>query len=443
MQDQPAPTPVVPASDAASPRLKIFGVGHAGAKIIAALAGRQSSDHQLFMVNTDPTAPAGSWQNILIGKKTTRGLGAGGEPERGRLAAEEDFARLAEACAGADLVILLAGMGGGIGTGAASVLARAAKQAGALVLAFVATPFEFEGHRRLRLAQAGVEHLKHEADAVVVVANEKMLHLVDEAATLEEGFAAANALLAEGVRSVARMLTSRGLIDVDFASLATVLRGRHTQSALAIADAAGPGRVKSVVEKLFAGPMFDRESLAAADSVLVNIVGGPDLKMTEVNRLMKELHAHCQKAHVVVGAALDAEFAQRLEVTLIVSGRAEDAGEESAPEAGDESAKAGSPSRIHDKEIGTEFLKKPEASPRRASRLVPGPPELSAEKREQLLAKHVRPTTRARRNGPKLQQQQLPLDIVSKGRFDKSEPTIHHGEDLDVPTFIRRGVVLN
>lgn len=420
-----------------TPVIKVIGVGDAGAKIVTALGGAERLHCVAFNTDAANGAPERGVDFITFGRKTTRGMSAGGEADRGRAAAEEDEAKFVGACAGAAMVFIVAGMGGGTGTGAAPVIARAAKRAGALVLAFVASPFEFEGPRRFRNAQAGVEALKHEADAVVVVPNERIAHIVGEPASLYESFHAANKLIANGIRAVARLLTTRGLIHLDFPSLAGAIRGRHTESSLAIAEATGADRAKEIVRQLAGSPMLaGGEALKAADSVLVSIVGGADLALAEVKALMKDLNARCAKGNVTLGAVNDPAFTGRMAVAVIATTRAEPTAEMTARIS---SSATKSPARARDTSIETEFVKKPESAmrPRRAIR-----PELPPEAQEEILSQHRQTAPRGRRRRSDLQQQ-LPLEIVSKGRFEKSEPTIHHGEDLDVPTFIRRGIVLN
>jgi len=424
------------------PVIKVIGLGDAGVNIVAALSG--APPLKLLACNTDAAAIAqlAGVDKVAFGRKTTRGLSAGGDPERGRAAADEDAAKFKAACVGASLVFVIAGLGGGTGTGAAPAVARAARQSGALVLAFVAMPFEFEGAKRQRLALAGLEELKQEADAVVVVPNERMQHLLDSSASLEDTFRGTNALLADGVKAVARLLTTRGLINLDFASLAAAVRGRHAESVVATAEISGAHRAVAVVEKLLQHPMLDDgEVLKTADWLLVSVAGGPGFSFGDVNAVMRELNGHCGKGNLTMGAIADPALEGRLSITVIATERREApaADVESEPPAamGRPSARRASLSPVN---IDTEFLKTPEpVRPRRGVR--PPPPDLSPEQQQQILARHARPGARRRRHTDL--QQQLPLEIVSKGRFEKSEPTIHHGEDLDVPTFIRRGMVLN
>jgi len=429
--------------------IKVFGLGGAGCNALgfAAASGLEGVD--FLAINTDAqgleacTAPA----KFVLGAGRTRGLGAGGDPEVGRAAAQEDLEKLQSFCAGADIVFLLAGLGGGTGTGSAPVIARMARESGALVLALVTLPFEFEGSRRQLQAQVGLQQLKAAADAVISLPNEKLFKLIDEKTSVLDGFKISNGLLAEGLRGIWRLVTRTGLINVDFADLCSITRGRHASSSFATAEASGEGRAEHVAEKLAAHPLLDGgQILSDADSLLVSIVGGPDLMMSEIQKVMGPLSRQCENANIILGAAIDEQFAGRLSITLIASSHREEDIPASAPPAlplatmalptlplppsATEQEKA-----VEEKPL--EFVD-PTDTDRPVSRFNPPPPALSEEKRQQLFKGRS-----GSRKRPSRLQKELPLEIVFKGRFEKSEPTIRHGEDLDVPTYIRRGVPLN
>jgi len=436
--------------------LKVLGVGGAGCNAVEHIARQRAAqsefaDVQLAAVNTDLQSLFDlSVECVMpLGATRTRGLGAGGDPDLGRAAAEEDTEQLRQLCAGAEVVVIVTGLGGGTGTGVSPVLARVAKETGALVLAIATLPFECEGARRQRQAQAGLEQLKEAADAVLCLPNQRVLKLIDENTSLIETFKITNDLLAQGLRGIRRLLTRAGIINVDFADLCAVVRGQHAESAFACAEARGEHRAREVVEKLLASPLLEGGAvLNEAESVLVSIVAGSDLTMAEVNRVMSPINRACENAHIIMGAAVEVAFGDRLSATIIATRRGQlepETGATTATEAAAsrEPRQAGVGSLSAAKEspaFDTEFFEK--ASPARpASRFVPPPPDLAPDKKEQLLAQQNGKSYRKPRS--KMRQGMLPLEIVSKGRFDKSEPTIHHGEDLDVPTYIRRGVPLN
>jgi cell division protein FtsZ len=210
------------------------------------------------------------------------------------------------------------------------------------------------------------------------------------------------------------------------------LRDRHGESSFAVAEAMGPARSREVMDKLLGHPMLDGgQVLGESEAVLVSLMGGPDLTMAEVNRVMEQVNRQCEHAQVMMGAAIDDDFNERLAVTLIAARRGGEV--EAASEAG--------PAR-QSEELAAQLLPR-STTGRPGSRFVPPAPDLPPEQGQQLLAGQGRGGSRARKSGPKMRQGQLPLEIMSKGRFDKSEPTIHKGEDLDVPTYLRRGVPLN
>jgi len=411
--------------------LKVFGLGGAGCNA-AGFASQAGFDGVEFLAaNTDSQSleACAAPVKFVLGANRTRGLGAGGDPELGRASAEEDVEQIRSFCAGADILFILAGLGGGTGTGAAPVFARVARESGALVLALVTLPFEFEGNRRHLQAQAGLHQLKTHADAVICLPNQKLFKMLDENTSVLEGFKISNSLLAEGLRGIWRMLTQTGLINVDFADLCSVTRGRHAAGFFATAEASGEKRAEQVVEKLMAHPLLDGgQVLSESDALLVSIVGGPDVLMSEIHKLMEPLNRQGENAHIIFGAAIDEAFGGRLSVTLIASSRRPE--EAPAP-----SRQAAPPANLE----SAQFLDTA-AQERPASRFVPPPPELSEEKRAQMLRGQQGGRSRKR---PSRLQRELPLEVVHKGRFEKSDPTIRNGEDLDVPTYIRRGVPLN
>jgi cell division protein FtsZ len=418
------PTDTSPAAETPRARtIKIVGVGGAGVILADAMNSVEFSGAQFAVVDTDAQSLAASTAEVKIHLETKllRGLGTGGDPERGRALAEEQFPVMKSACEGADVVFIVAGLGGGAGSGISPVLARAAKETGAIVFAFVTLPFAAEFGRREEQARQGLEHLKSVVDGVICLPNQKAFKLIDENTPILETFRITGALLIEGVRGVWQLLTRPGLIQIHFADLCALVRDRHSESAFAFVEATGPARSRDAVEKLVAHPLLDEgRALMGADAVLVSVTGGKDLTMAEVGRIMEHVGRHCDRARIIMGAAIDPSMKSSLSVTLI-------AAKNSAPK-----------------------IEKPEGAEngdnadltglsRRRTTDMPTAPSLTLEQREHLTARH----SRARRDKTKMLQTQLPLAIVSKGRFDKSEPTIHKGEDLDIPTYIRKGVQLN
>ncbi len=390
-----------------APAVKIFAVGNAGNALLVALSATEFTGAQFAAVNTDAAALAASPATVKINLENhlMRGLGSGGDPDRGRALAEEQFSTLKTACEGANVVFILAGLGGGAGSGISPVLAKAAHEAGALVLAFVTLPFECEGNRRETQAQVALEQLKSTADGVICLPSQKIFKLIDENTSLVETFKFTGGFLVEGVRGVWHLLTRPGLIQVHFSDLCALIRDRHAENVFAFVEGAGPGRAREVVEKILAHPLLDEgRALSESDAVLVSLTAGKDLSMAEVNRVMEQVRRQCSHAQIIMGAGVDAVLKEKLCVTVIAAKQ--------------NAAASGAISRTETR---------------------PAHPSVAAHRE----VTQPRLVSRTRRAGNKLIQTQLPLNIISKGRFDKSEPTKHNGEDLDIPTFLRRGVPLN
>jgi len=402
----PEPTPILETpAEAAAPVVRIFGVGNAGIALLDALDPTEFGAAQLAVINTEAGAFAASRApvKIQLENKLLRGLGSGGDPDRSRALAEEQFSTLKSACAGANVVFILAGLGGGAGSGISPVLAKAAHEAGALVLAFVTLPFDCEGNRREGQARQSLEQLKSAADGVICLPSQRIFKLIDENTSLLETFRVTGGFLIEGVRGVWHLLTRPGLIQVHFADLRVLLRDRHAESAFAFVEAAGPGRAREVVENILAHPLLEEgHVLAESDAVLVSLTAGKDLSMSEINRVIDQVKRQCVHAQIIMGAAVDAGMKDRLCVTVIA------AKQNAVP--------AGAAAHMETRTTGA-----------------------ATGAREVVMAR----APQKRKGMAKPVQTQLPLTIVSRGRFDKSEPTKHNGEDLDVPTFLRRGVALN
>ena len=409
--------------------IKIFGVGGAGVVMGNAMNHGEFSGADFAAIDTDAHSLGASTATVKVHLETKllRGLGTGGDPERGHALAEEQFSTLKSACEGAEVVFIVAGLGGGAGSGVSPVLARAAKEAGALVLAFVTLPFLCEGNRRGQQASAGLEQLRSVADGVICLPNQKAFKLIDENTSVLETFRITGGLLVEGVRGVWQLLIRPGLIQIHFDDLCGLVRDRHSESAFAFVETSGPARSREIVEKLLAHPLLDEgRALAGANAVLVSLIGGKDLTMAEVNRVMEKIGSHCDGAKVIMGAAIDGGMANKLSVVLIA---AKNAVEKTDIVAGGNPAESNIVPALPD-------VNRDSTSPRFDPGIISSAPSPSAE----------RPGSRHRVRRPNkaaMMQGQLPLTIVSKGRFDKSEPTIHKGEDLDIPTYIRRGVPLN
>jgi cell division protein FtsZ len=271
--------------------------------------------------------------------------------------------------------------------------------------------------------------LKSVADGVICLPNQKAFKLIDENTSVLDTFRITGGLLVEGVRGVWQLLTRPGLIQIHFDDLCALVRNRHSESSFAFVEASGAGRSREIVEKLLAHPLLDEgRALAESDVVLVSLMGGKDLMMAEVNRVMEQIGRHCENAQIIMGAVVDEELKNRLSVTVIAAKNNAGAEPATISTAAIASGDQGEPMTSRG------------AAARGGTRCATPSAAFNLDQREQLLAKNA---GRPRKAASKMRQEQLPLAIISKGRFDKSEPTVHKGEDLDIPTFVRRGVALN
>jgi cell division protein FtsZ len=411
-------------------KLRLFGAGNAGIQVLELMISNGLPAAACVAMNDDAASlVASSAAEKLHGDTGLLRRSFEGEAnERTPRLAEPQAAIVKSLCEGVEVVFVVTGLGGSVGTNLSPGIARIAKESGALVLAFVTLPFDWEGSGRLSIARQGLEELREATDGLICLPNQKAAKLVDENTSLMECFKQTNALLADGIRGVSRLLTSNALIQIHFADLCALVGGRQTESVFAAAEAMGATRSREVVEKLMAHPLLDGgRALGASDAVLVSLIAGPDLTMAEINRVMEELNRKCESAQVITGAAIDPTFSERLAVTIVAARKGEEMEPSQRGSAGD---------------LASQLLSSTNAG-RPGSRFVPPPPTLPPEQMEKLLARQGLGAPRPRKTNPRMRQTQLPLEIVSKGRFDKSEPTIHRGEDLDVPTYIRRGVSLN
>ena len=395
-------------------RVKIFGVGGAGCNAIPHIARAALTGIELIAVNTDWQALAGMTvaEKFQIGSAVTHGLGAGGDCEVGSRAALQDAERLEAAMHGADLVFIAAGLGGGTGGGASPVLARQAKSTGALVLGIVSTPFSFEGERRRQQALASLEQLKAQADAVICIPNDKLIKFVGEGASAIEAFKRGDEIVATAVQAIWQLLARKGLVNLDFADLRSVLGSKHCEGVFGHGEGKGAEKARDAVKSLMDNPLFDNDALARTDGALVSILGGPDLTLTDVQKTVEPISRAASRAHVIMGAAIDEAYRGRLAVTVIVAAN---------------------------------VVPKRAIQPI-APRTLPGQrtvvgrmPSRGAEPSPAVIAE---PQPVPMKKTPQPKQETLPLEGVTRGRFDKSEPTLYDGEDLDVPTFLRRGVSL-
>ncbi|ABK43268.1 cell division protein FtsZ [Magnetococcus marinus MC-1] len=303
-------------------RIKVIGVGGGGGNAVNNMIQSHLEGVEFIVANTDAQALTKSLAptRIQIGEDITRGLGAGAKPEVGKNAAMETEARLRQAIEGADMVFITAGMGGGTGTGAAPIIARISKELGILTVAVVTKPFHFEGKRRMRQAEEGLEELRDHVDTVITIPNQKLMAAVGKNTTILDAFRKADDVLQQAVRGITDLITHPGHINVDFADVCTVME-EMGQAMMGAAEASGEGRAMTAINNAISSPLLDDASIHGARGVLVNITGGYNLTLQEVDEAVMVVRdmAH-EDANIVFGTTLNENLDDTVRVTVVATG---------------------------------------------------------------------------------------------------------------------------
>lgn len=302
-------------------KIKVFGVGGGGSNAIARMAREQVQGVELIAVNTDAQALMRSDVplRIRIGDELTRGLGVGGNPDVGRNAAEESREEIKESVAGADMVFIAAGMGGGTGTGAAPIVAECAREAGALTVAVVTRPFLFEGAKRGKNADDGLERLREHVDTLLVVPNDKLMEVAGDDVPWQEAFKMVDDVLHQGILSIVELVTISGDINLDFADVKAIM-ANSGQALMAIGRAEGEDRAIEAARSAIANPLLDID-ISGAKGVLFNVTGGTDLKLSEVNVAAEMIReAVDPEANIIVGFVTDVKMEGEVKITIIATG---------------------------------------------------------------------------------------------------------------------------
>lgn len=303
-------------------KIRVVGIGGGGGNALGSMISQgQIQGVDFVAVNTDAQAlllsPAAT--KIQIGEGLTKGLGSGGNPEIGKQAAEESVNKIKDILDGSDMVFLTAGMGGGTGTGATSVIAAIAKEVGALTVAVVTKPFSFEGARRMVAAEDGIETLKDKVDTLIVIPNQRILDVIDKKLSLLDAFKVADSVLSQGVQGISDLITMPGLINVDFADVRTIMTNAGS-ALMGIGTGFGENRAQAAARAAIASPLLEI-SMDGARGVLFNIIGGPDMTMTEVDEAAKIISAAADPdANIIFGATIDEGMHDQLKITVVATG---------------------------------------------------------------------------------------------------------------------------
>lgn len=484
--------------------IKVIGVGGAGSNALdrVVLDGTDKSD--LIAANTDVQSLASSVAaaKVQLGRSVTRGLGTGGDPELGFDAAQESADEIRQALSEARLIFICVGLGGGTGSGAAPVIAEIAREMGALVIAFATMPFTFEGKRRAAQASESLAQLQRLADAVVCFENDRMGDIVAPKAGIHQAFAAADMTISQSVRSIVNVMQRPGMIRLGFDDLLAALRGRGGRCLFGFGESDSDNRAHDALTQALKNPLMDRgRMLTETARVLVHVAGGPGMTLAEVESLMRDLNKHvADETQLLFGAAVDGRMGNRLSVTIISSLRGEaetvpvqvltppahepaptpelpkqeqiapvpeeviacadeNAGEsvaatheepaepeplavEASPRVEDESSTENPLEELPDERV---IENEVEPDPPAEITPEPAPPRIIPPRKKPAFATSTPPPLPAaaekkeEKKAP-AKQEILQFEPVTRGRFEKSEPTIVEGQDLDVPTFLRKNV---
>jgi len=460
--------------------IKVVGVGGAGSNVLDRIVLDGLNKADLIAINTDVQSLASSVaaHKVQLGRTVTRGLGAGGDPELGYNAAYESADEIRRALADSRMIFICTGLGGGTGSGAAPAVAQVARESGSLVVVFATLPFAFEGKRRMAQAQEALAKLRENADAVICFENDRMGDMVAPKAGIHQAFAVADVTISQSVRSIVNVIQRPGLIRIGFDDLLSALRSPSGRCLFGFGESDSDNRAHDALTQALKNPLMDRgRMLADASHVLVQVAGGPAMTLSEVEILMQELGRHINDhTQILFGTSVDGRMGNRLSVTLISSlaseeklapvsakrpsvfepepvpvlvreeepvappvppiweqqeeppaavaeppALVEELAQTEEPSAGIEVDPA-PPAYLHDEPLMEETLSQPRIIMPKKKPVPFKEPKLVEEKK--LHAK----------------QEVLQFEPVTRGRFEKSEPTIVEGQDLDIPTFLRKNV---
>ena len=301
--------------------IKVIGVGGAGNNAVNRMIEAGVKGVEFISVNTDRQAlqKSKAGTKIQIGEKVTRGLGAGANPDIGAQSAEENKAEIAETLRGADMVFVTAGMGGGTGTGAAPIVAQAAKEMGILTIGVVTKPFTFEGKKRLSQAERGIESLKAKVDSLVVIPNDKLLQIIDRKTSINEAFRMADDVLRQGVQGISDLIAVTGTVNLDFADVKTIMLNTG-MAHMGVGRASGENRAEDAAKQAVQSPLLET-SIEGARGVIINITGGEDLGLHEVNTAAELVQRSVDpEANIIFGTVTDPEMGDEVQITVIATG---------------------------------------------------------------------------------------------------------------------------
>ena len=415
-------------------KIKVIGVGGAGGNAVKRMIEAGITGIEFYAVNTDQQALLtcrGATQ-ISIGLNTTEGLGSGADPEIGRKAAEEDREHLQTIVENANMVFITAGMGGGTGTGAAPLIALQAKERGALTIAVVTRPFDFEGQRRSSVAEAGLEELRQAADSVIVVPNQRLIDTMDRKLPIREAFRIGDEILLHGVKSISDIVTESGEINVDFADVESIMRGAGS-ALMGMGHATGDNRAPIAAEQAISSPLLEQTNIAGAVGMIVNITAPPDFMMHELDEAMQVIKDTAPEAQIIFGLVYkdELELDDEVLVTVIATGFDTEAGYSLNAETAGTSGSGNPSARYDDADV---YQRQPSAlSEQRMARAGRTRPAGRASS-----GRSATPTRR-QRTAPEepVEQEQPPQDSGRKPTRRRDQGAPQRDTDWEIPAFLR------
>lgn len=430
-----------------SERVKVIGIGGAGSNVLDRIALHERVDEgELLTLNTDVRDLVSSVarDKIQLGKNLTQGLGAGGDPDLGIEAAREATEEIRESLEGKSLVFICAGLGGGTGSGAAPVVAKLARQAGAFVVGFVTMPFSFEGRRRIQQAEDALTQMETCTNALMTFDNDRMGGLVLPKEGIQQAFAAADQIIGQSVGAITKLIAQPGLVRIGMDDLLTALKNDSSRCLFGFGQASGENRAQEALKGALKNPLLDKgQMLHHSSSLIAHICGGENTTLFEVELLMNELAKHVNEdAHILFGVSSDERQEENLSLTIISSvGRAVSGA--IAPQSNVALSASNEVSTLDSDDVVKEDETEPglaDVSDAEDSVFAGELPEpfLSDEMEESEESGSEEETEDDEKDESSIQQDLIPEKKTGKGRFEKAEPTIVDGEDLDVPSFLRK-----
>src|SRR5467141_521913 len=452
--------------------VKVVSVGGAGLNALDRIVLDGLEKASVVAINTDVQSLTSSVaaHKVQLGRTRTRGLGTGGDPELGYEAAVESADEIREALTDARMIFICAGLGGGTGSGAAPYVAQLAREAGSLVVAFATLPFSFEGKRRAAKAQDALSRLHEIANAVICFENDRMGDMVAPKAGIHQAFGVADMTISQSVRSIVNLIQRPGLIRIGFDDLFAALRSQNGRCLFGFGESDTDNRAHDALTQALKNPLMDKgRMLSESAHVLVQVAGGPGMTLSEVEILMRDLGRHVRDhTQIVFGTAVDGKMGNRLSVTIISSLASEDALATQAASPPPEPFLAPPPAILEQVEKPPapkiDIVPEPEiaAAPQAAagdlisfeqpvaaepppppaapSIKKPAPRLIPPKKKPVVEKEQAKPPKEAKEKFVQAKQEVLQFEPVTRGRFEKSEPTIVEGQDLDIPTFLRKNI---